>query len=79
MIRTENITINGKDFIRTYSDNGYKVERDGVQYDEAIDPIGFDRVYTETDIKSESSNDFTEATETDYQNALAEMGVDLHE
>lgn len=50
MINTENIIINGKEFIRTYSDNGYMVERDGVQYDEAIDPIGFDRVYTETNI-----------------------------
>lgn len=57
MIRTENITINGKEFIRTYSDNGFMIERDGVQYDEAIDPIGFNRVYTETDVKSESSND----------------------
>lgn len=26
-----------------------------------------------------AETDFTEATETDYQNALAEMGVDLHE
>lgn len=51
MIKTENITINGKEFIRTYSDNGYRVERDGVQYDEAIDPIGFNRVYTETNIR----------------------------
>lgn len=57
MIRTENITINGKEFIRTYSDSGFMVERDGVQYDEAVDPIGFDRTYTETDVKSESSND----------------------
>ena len=30
------------------------IERDGVQYSEAIDPIGFeDRVYTETNIKIE--------------------------
>lgn len=57
MIRTENITINGKEFIRTYSDNGYMVERDGVQYDEAVDPIGLGRTYTETDVRSESSND----------------------
>lgn len=51
MIKTENITINGKEFIRTYSDEGYMVERDNVRYDEAIDPIGFNRVYTETNIR----------------------------
>ena len=54
MIKTETITINGKAFIHTYSDNGYMVERDGVQYNEAIDPVGFeDRVYTETGVKIE--------------------------
>lgn len=50
MIITENITINGNTFIRTYSDNNRMIERDNIQYFEAIDPVGFDRVYTETDI-----------------------------
>jgi hypothetical protein len=49
MIRTENLTINGNPFTRTYSDNGYMVERDGVRYAEAIDPAEFNRQYTETD------------------------------
>lgn len=49
MIKTENLTINGKYFVRTYSDNGYMVERDGVRYAEAIDPAEFNRQYTETD------------------------------
>lgn len=49
MIKTENLTIKGKPFIRTYSDNGYMVERDGVRYTEAIDPAEFNRQYTETD------------------------------
>ena len=49
MIKTENMTINGKDFVRTYSDAGMMVERDGVRYSEAIDPAEFNRVYTETD------------------------------
>lgn len=54
MIRTEQIEINGMQFRRTYSDEGFMIERDGVQYSEAIDPIGFeDRVYTETDVKIE--------------------------
>lgn len=49
MIKTENLTINGKPFIRTYSDNGYMVERDGVRYAEAVDPAEFNRQYTEAD------------------------------
>lgn len=54
MIITENVTINDREFRRTYSDEGFMIERDGVQYSDAIDPIGFeDRVYTETDVKIE--------------------------
>ena len=49
MIKTENLTINGKQFVRTYSDSGYMVERDGVRYSEAIDPAEFNRQYTETE------------------------------
>lgn len=48
MIVTENMSVNGKAFVRTYSDSGYKVERDGILYDEAIDPAEVGRVYTES-------------------------------
>lgn len=34
---------------RTYSDEGYMIERDGVRYSEAIDPAELNRQYTETD------------------------------
>lgn len=34
---------------RTYSDAGFKVERDGKRYCEAIDPADLNRQYTETD------------------------------
>ena len=33
---------------RTYSDKGMMIERDGVRYDEAIDPAELNRQYTET-------------------------------
>ena len=72
MIRTENMTINGKSFIRTYSDNGYMVERDGARYAEAIDPTEVGRTYTETDERIED-----EATAEDYEAALGEMGVEV--
>lgn len=49
MIVTENLTINGRAFVKTYSDKGMMVEREGVRYSEAVDPAEFGRVYTETD------------------------------
>ena len=59
---------------RTYSDKGMMIERDGVRYDEAIDPAELNRQYTETDEPIETVG---EATEEDYQNALREMGVEV--
>ena len=50
MIIVEDIKINGKSFKKTYSDEGFMIEREGVRYSEAIDPIEFnDRIYIETD------------------------------
>ena len=55
MIKTEYIELNGRKFIKNYSDEGFMIERDGVQYSEAVDPIDFEeeRKYTETNIKIE--------------------------
>ena len=47
MIQTQTITINGQEFIRTYSDDNRFVVRDGVSYSEAIDPAYLGRTYTE--------------------------------
>lgn len=71
MIKTENLNINGKSFVRTYSDLGYMVERDGIRYSEAIDPAEFDRRYVETIEPIETG----EASEEDYRDALRELGV----
>lgn len=60
---------------RTYSDRGMKIERDGDLYDEAIDPAELNRQYIETDEPIDRDADPLEATEADYQNALAEFGV----
>ena len=73
MIKTEIITINGRQFQRTWSDAGFLIERDGVQYSEAVDPIGFDRIYKETTIPLEDED----ATIDDYQKALSELGVSV--
>lgn len=54
MIKIETVTINNKEFQHTYSNEGYKIERDGIIYDDAIDPIDSGRIYTETTEKIES-------------------------
>ena len=50
MIITEHFTTrsDGVELIRTYSDAGMMIERDGVRQSEAVDPIHMGRVYTET-------------------------------
>lgn len=50
--REDGVTLN-----RTYSDLGYKIERDGVLYDEAIDPAELNRQYMETNIPIETEED----------------------
>lgn len=53
MIIVENKVINNKEFKHTYS-KGMKIKRENVLYDEAYDPVGFDREYEETNIPIES-------------------------
>lgn len=67
--------INGVEYMYTYSDSGMKIVRDGVEYDEAIDPIDSNRTYTESETPRAEAE--TEATEEDYQSALREMGVEV--
>lgn len=50
MIVQEHFDVNGRDFIRTTSDSGRYVVRDGVEYSEACDPAEFGRTYTEGDV-----------------------------
>ena len=60
---------------RTYSDAGMMIERDGVRYPEAVDPLDSGRVYTETEEPIETGTD--EATAEDYQEALKKFGVEV--
>ena len=50
IVREEIENQKGK-FVKNYSDRGMYIERDGVEYAEAIDPLDFadERIYTETD------------------------------
>ena len=45
--------INGVVYDYAYSDSGFMIERDGVRYSEAVDPLNSGRVYTEKDEKLE--------------------------
>ena len=39
--------INGVVYDYAYSDSGFMIERDGIRYSEAVDPLNSKRVYTE--------------------------------
>lgn len=68
MIKVETVTINGRTFIRTYSDSGYMIKQDGTGavYSEAYDPVGSGRTYTETEELIEGETD-TEDYKTAFE------------
>ena len=59
MIKTEAYGVNseGVELVRTYSDKGMMIEREGVLYCEAIDPVDMHRQYTETEIEMAGDED----------------------
>ena len=57
MIIKENIENKKGKFIQQYSDLHFYIQREGVLYEEAIDPIEFDREYEETDIPIEQEEE----------------------
>ncbi len=63
MIISKTVTINDRNYTETKSDSGYYIERNGINYVEAIDPVGSQREYKETDIPihDESEPESTEA------------------
>lgn len=73
MIVKENMEIGGRTFVKTYSDAGFYMERDGVRYSEAIDPAGIPREYTETDEPIDSGD---EQTETEQKAAAFDYLMD---
>lgn len=67
--------INGVIYDYAYSDSGYMIERDGVRYSEAVDPLNSGRVYTETDELIEIKTD--NATTEDYRKALNKFRTEV--
>lgn len=72
MLRMETVVINDKAYIRTWSDVGRMIERDGILYEEALDPAEMGRTYAETDV--EIAGD-TEADIQDDKAAHSEFWV----
>ena len=62
--------INGVVYAYTYSDSGYMIERDGVRYSEAVDPLDSGRTYTETETPIEPPEMTTEERLQDAETAL---------
>ena len=78
MIRTENLTINERAFVRTYSDEGKYVVREGISYEDAIDPAEFNRQYTEGDYIKPIAHDIPDDTElTEEETAEVLLGGSL--
>ena len=50
IIRLDKKILDSSYLVRTYSNAGFYIERDGVQYAEAIDLPQFNYTYTETDL-----------------------------
>ena len=69
--------INGVVYDYAYSDSGYMIERDGVRYSEAVDPLDSGRLYTETEEPAEVGT--KEKTVEDYKAALQILGVETEE
>ena len=69
--------INGVVYDYAYSDSGFMIERDGMRYSEAIDPIDSGRLYTETDEPIDIG--MKEETVEDYKAALQILGVEAEE
>ena len=68
MIKTETVTINGKQFTHTWSDRGVYIHGGSPEsdYDEAYDPAELGRTYIETDIPIE----YPDATAEELLNIL---------
>lgn len=63
MIISKTVTINDRSYTRTASDSDYYIERNGINYAEAIDPVGSQREYTETDILIQGTESEPETTD----------------
>ena len=77
MIISETVKIDDKNYTRTASDSGFYIERNGVRYVEAIDPLASGREYTETDTLIETEPETTEAKLQKVSEKIEKLSADL--
>lgn len=77
MIISETVTLNDKNYTKTYSDAGFYIERNGIHYAEAIDPFGSGREYTETDTLIETESATTEEQLRQVTEKTAKNSADI--
>lgn len=77
MIISETVKIDDKNYTKTASDSGYYIERNGIRYVEAIDPLGSGREYTETDTLIETEPETTEAKLERVSAKVEKISADL--
>lgn len=77
MIIVENITINNREFVRTYSDANMMIRKVGTEemYSEAVDPININRTYEETDVPIVTDN--SEPSYEELIENLNALGVEV--
>lgn len=77
MIISETIKLNDTNFTKTYSDAGFYIERNGINYTEAIDPLASCREYTETSIPVETESATTEEQLRQVTEKTAKNSADI--
>lgn len=79
MIISKTVVINDRSYTETKSDSGYYIERNGINYVEAVDPVGSQREYKETDIpiRDESEPETTETKIVKIQDQTDKNTADI--
>lgn len=77
MIISETIKLNDTNYIKTYSDAGFYIERNGINYAEAIDMLGSGKEYTETDTLIETESATTEEQLRQVTEKTAKNSADI--
>lgn len=77
MIISETVKIDDKNYTKTASDSGFYIERNGIRYVEAIDPLGSCREYTETSELTETEPETTEAKLERVSAKVEQISADL--
>lgn len=77
MIISETVKIDDKNYTKTASDSGFYIERNGIRYVEAIDPLGSGREYTETAELIKTEPETTEAKLERVSAKVEQISADL--